>query len=447
MKQKIKKIVVFSILEYLKLFAKLQLRKNNPTIIGITATAGKSSTMMAVNSVLKNTFQTKISKNANSETGIPLNILGIKISSYTPIDWLKVALISPAKLLTNWEKFQIYIAEMGIDSPHPPKNMTFLLSIIRPKIGVFLNARPLHSNCFDPLVSETNPQKRKEKITTLIASEKGKLIESLPEKGFAIINLDDQNVKKFANKTKAKLITISQNQNADIKAESTKSSLSGTEIVLNHKNQSQRIFIKDAVLPNHYGLTAAAGVAVGLALGMSFKRACRELEKNFELPPGRASLITAKNGALIIDSSYNSSAQPAIDMLELLRSLPKKRKVAILGDLRELGQVARIEHELVASFAAKACDLVCLVGPQTKNYMLPILQNEGVETKWFETAKLAAEFLLPQLDDQTLILAKGSQNTIFLEIAVEKLMANPEKADELLCRRGKFWDNTREPFL
>jgi UDP-N-acetylmuramoyl-tripeptide--D-alanyl-D-alanine ligase len=138
-------------------------------------------------------------------------------------------------------------------------------------------------------------------------------------------------------------------------------------------------------------------------------------------------------------------------MLYLLKKLSdgsdKKHKIAILGDMRELGQVSKIEHQKIADVATQTCDLVCLVGPQMKDFALPILQNSTVETHWFESATLAGKFVESRINNQTIVLVKGSQNTLLLEIAVELLMAKPEQADKLLCRRGNYWDQVREKLI
>ena len=116
----------------------------------------------------------------------------------------------------------------------------------------------------------------------------------------------------------------------------------------------------------------------------------RALEKNFRLPPGRSSLLPAKNGAFILDSSYNASAQPMLDSLELLREIAPGRKFAILGDMRELGEETKVEHEKVAHKAAEICDAIVLVGPAMQLYALPLLRKADKEVSWFVNPALAA---------------------------------------------------------
>src|SRR3989344_7525274 len=145
----LKNSATWAILYYLRFFARLQLRKFHPLIIGVTGSAGKSSCVAAIECVLTGKRQIKATKQLNSETGIPLAILDIAMEDYTPADWLKAMLLAPAKILTNWKRFDTFVVEMGIDSPVPPKNMEYLLTIVQPAMGVFLNVAGAHTQNFD----------------------------------------------------------------------------------------------------------------------------------------------------------------------------------------------------------------------------------------------------------------------------------------------------------
>lgn len=438
-----KQLLILFFLWYLRALAQLQLFKNRPAIIGITGSAGKTSTLYAVSATLLNHESIKISHKANSETGIPLNILGLKPSKFSLVEWITLVLKAPFKLLTNWERYQTYIVEMGIDSPYPPKNMSYLLKIVRPEIGIFLNARPMHSEPFDHLVTATNLEERKRQVTHLIATEKGKLITQLPATGTAILNVDDPEVALFRDQTKAQVLSIGHTAAVDLQVKAVSATTTGTTISLQFGTELAEVHLPAVALPDHFGITIAAGVAAGIARGMSFSSACEAIAANFSIPPGRASLIAGKNGSTILDSSYNASAQAVCDVLALLNTLPAKKRIAILGDIRELGTVAQLEHEQVAQVAAKVCDQVYLVGPQMKQFALPVLEQAKIKVRWFAKAQEAATHIAEQLTKDTVVLVKGSQNTLLLEIAVEELMADPSQAKKLLCRRGAFWDAQR----
>lgn len=437
-----KKHLAQIVLQYLRFFAKLQLKKNNPIIIGITGSAGKSSACDAAKVVLQKKYLLKTAYKANSESGIPLDILGISPTTFSALDWMRMLLLAPWKLLTNWEKYTAYLVEMGIDSPLPPKNMEYLLTIVKPAIGVVLNAYPTHSETFDFLVTTNDPEERARQIAQLIAIEKGKLITTLPNTGTAITNADQKETAELLTQTKAKKLSFGTTPDATVQITKYSATTTGATFAFKHQTETAKISLPFA-LPSQYGHTLAAAICVGLASDIPFITCCDELEKNYRLPPGRASLIAGKKGTMLLDSSYNASPEPTIDLLQLLKQLSGGKKCAILGDMRELGIVSKLEHERVALAAAANCDRVLLVGPMMKMYALPILQSSKTTISWHVNAFEAAQVLLTELSEGDIVLIKGSQNTLFLEIAVEHLMARPEDAEKLLARRGAFWDAQR----
>lgn len=436
------KLTLF-ILAYFRFFAKLQLKKINPTVIGVTGSAGKTSTRDAIYALLKNQYKVKVSYKANSESGIPLNILDLTPKEFTIFEWLKIMILCPIKLLTNWKKYEIYLVEMGIDSPNKPKNMEYLLTIVKPNIGIILNAAPMHSEPFDYLVKTNNPNKRAKEITKLIANEKGRIVTDIDEKQTAIVNIDQQELVELLPKVKANLLSFGKSKDADITIDSYNVSTTGTSFVYDVESEKLTLEFNSQLLPKHFSHTFAATIAVGLSLGIKLKTIKKEIEDNFKLPPGRSSLIQGINDSLIIDSSYNASTKPMIDMLNLLKKISGKRKLAFLGDMREMGQVAQLEHELVANKAIKVCDEIYLTGPLMKEFALPIIKKSKTKVKWFKSAHEAGEFFKKHLKKGDVLLVKASQNTLLLEATIEEIMANKEDANNLLARRGSFWDKKR----
>ncbi|MFC1653647.1 UDP-N-acetylmuramoyl-tripeptide--D-alanyl-D-alanine ligase [Patescibacteria group bacterium] len=429
-----------AVLYYLRFFAKLQLKKINPKIIGITGSVGKTSTRNAVEAVLKNTGIVKISKKANSETGIPLNILGIKIRDYSYIDWIRILVLAPVKLVLNWEKVDTYIVEMGIDSPHPPKNMSYLLTILKPHVGVFLNAQAVHSEPFDHLIEEDQKSDREKKARELIGNEKGKLITSLPENGTSVLNIDDENVSKFISLTKANIITFGYDDRAAVQIENVIPTLKGTWFSFKHHNQMEKFVFPTAALGNAFGYTFAAAISVGISQGLSLDECVQNLKTYYKLPKGRMSLIPGINQSIIIDSSYNASTIPMIDALNTLNAIAPGRKIALLGDMREMGEESELAHQAVAKIAFEKCDKVYIVGPMMRKFAAPIL---GEKASIFSTTKDAVQLLINEIKPNDTVLIKASQNTLFFEHAVEKLMRSPAEAKKVLCRRGEFWDKKR----
>lgn len=436
-----KELIIQSVLFSIRIAAKIQLRKTNPVIIGIGGSSGKSSLSLLVATILKEKYVVKHSKGKNSETGIPLNILDLDVGENTPIDWLKNLILIPLKLLINWKPYEYYVVEMGIDSPNPPKNMRYLLTIVQPTIGVLSNITIEHSANFDDAVIEADEEKRREKLLSLIAKEENTLLTSLSANGKAIINLDDPRIEK--TNLQAKTITVStKNEHADIFVRVKDVDTERFHVSIHHNKKTYELTIPQA-LPKHFATTIGLAIATALGVEISIAESAKILEENFSLPPGRLTIFAGIQETTILDSSYNASLMPMLDALELLKTVGKKRrKVATLGDMRELGTQSRNEHEQVAKQIQKTADFAILIGPQMGKYVVPILDAGNFPNRYFPTAQLAKYEIPNMIQLKDIILVKGSQNTLFLEQIVEVLLKNPQDSEKL-CRRGKFWDKKR----
>ena len=391
MKQKIALFFLY----YLRFFARLQLKKIkllNPklTIVGITGSAGKTSTLLATEAALKPEFKVKTNYGGNSESGIPLNILGFKNPDFSLLSWLKIALFTPFKLLTNWKIYDVYLLEMGIDSSKSPKNMSYLLSIVKPDIGVFLNVTPVHLENFSSLDE--------------IAQEKAKLVNST---SLAIINNTDPLVKKYT--TNKKITNI----------------------------KPIKIDIPNYFLPTIYDISLGAALSIAKILKIDSQTAIENLKNNFQLPPSRSSIFKGINSSTIIDSSYNSSPLATTEMLSFLSSY-KSPKIAVLGDMRELGTASELSHQNLYKKAIESADIIISVGPQCSRYF-------GSKAKKFMYWWQAADYLKNNLPENSTILVKGSQNTIFLEEIVKELLKNPLHSKKL-CRQSPYWLKVKNKF-
>lgn len=436
------------VLYYLRFFAKLALFLHRPKIVGITGSVGKSSTRNAVFSMMKDYFKVKIIKEGNSETGIPLGILGIDPGHYRLIDWIKTMILAPFRL-DNIKNIEYLIVEMGIDSPDPPKNMDYLLTIVKPDISVVLNAYPVHTMQFDKLYKDENEKKRLELIVKRITEEKLKIIT----KAKPNIGIFNELILFYPTGVRGtKLIKFGKSSQAEIRYLDYQVSLEKTtfKYFLTKDNKVIEIVIKNFVLPKAYQEVFAATIAVGKSLGLTDKQIIKGISNNFNLPPGRASIFNGINSSIIIDSSYNASRAPVLTFLDLAKDLSKKEKrplILLLGDMRELGKEEKLEHETVAK---KIVDIkpqqILLVGPNTKKYIIPKLTNLFKEIRHFKNSIEAGEFLRKQLPYRAIILVKGSQNEIFLEEAIKKILKN--KTDiKKLCRQNNFWINKKKSFF
>lgn len=443
-----KKILVKFVLLYFRILAKVQLKKINPLVIGVGGASGKTSLSGLIYLILKEKYKVRQGMGKNSETGIPLSILGISIGNYSTFDWFKAFILAPFKVLLDWRHYDFYVAEMGIDGPFEPKNMSYLLKIVKPQVGVLTNITLEHSEYFDHLVKDNSPEERAREILDLTASQESLLITSLTKQQTAVINADDRQTQKYLNKIKADIISVSLNDSkADFFAQKIETSINSFKLNFYHNGKKHSIKL-NTPLPNHYAYSFLMAIAVADKLGFSEKEAIDALEKNFSLPPGRMSIFEGIKETTIIDSSYNNATlTPILDILDLLKKIAgKRRKVAILGDMRELGMVSQRQHEIVAKKILETCDLAILIGPLMQEFVAPILKNNNFSFYAFSTFTKAKDEILKIIKSQDLILVKSSQNTLFLERVVEMLLKN-SKDKKKLCRRGEFWDKKRAQSL
>lgn len=432
-----KKTAASLVLWYLRMLAKIQLIKIRPVIIGVGGASGKTSLSNFIFQILSKKYKVIETKGKNSETGIPLSILGIDIKNYKKFEWLKAVVAGFFIAVFDWKKYDILVAEMGIDGPGEPRNMSYLLKVVKPKIGILTNISFEHSVYFEETTKDKN------KILDLISQQESLLLRSLPRDGLAVINADDEEIRKIRN-IKARKITVSKKErSSDFFIENIDVNLKGFRVSFFFKDQKYQIKI-NSPLPDHYAYSFVMAVAVCKNLGFEIQNSIKILEENFSLPPGRMSILKGKKNTIIIDSSYNNATlSPIIDILDLLKKISgKRRKVAVIGDMRELGSVSKFYHEKVADKLLETTDIVFLIGPLMQKFVAPILKRNNHSFYSFDTFSEGKKTINEKIQSYDLILVKSSQNTLFLERVVEMLLKNPQDRKRL-ARRGEFWNRIR----
>ncbi len=430
------------ILNYFRYFAKLQLAKNsNSILIGVTGSAGKTSTRDAIVTILKSRGKVKQTEKANSESGIPLDILGLHPTNYSFLDWLRLVILAPIRAFSFVEKYDYYVIEMGIDSPKIPKNMSYLLSIVRPNIGVILNAGLSHAANFDYLVKDNNPERRKEKIINLVAKEKMSLARGLSNQGVAVINIDQKELSRSIKEVESRIITYGKSVKANLRIMTMASNLKGSVFGFIYQGIYYKLTLKD-IFPDHYAYTFAAAIASTCALGIPPSQSIKSLS-NYQSPAGRLRIFSGLNNSRVIDSTYNASPSTMLESLNLLKKLgANHRKIAVLGDMRELGISAKLAHKQLADWISHSSDEAILFGQNMAEFTLPVLVSKKFPVTHFYNMTELIAYLKNRLKPSSTVLVKGSQNEIFLERAVEGILANSSDTTRL-CRRGDYWDKIR----
>lgn len=418
----------------LKIISKLILHKYNPRIVGITGSVGKTSAKEAVNLVLSSRFRVRSSiKNYNNELGLPLTIIGIESAGRSLGGWIRILSKALSLLIKKDNDYpEILILEMGVDRPG---DMAYLCSIASPEVGIATFVSHSHMEFFGSVAN--------------IKKEKQVLIENVDNKGLSILNYDNEYTREMAEVSHAKVLTYGFQEGASLQAQDLSYNfskgdydLAGVHFKMSYDGSIVPVFLKN-ILSESAVYAVLAGAAVGLHFGFNLVE-LSEVLRDFNLPHGRMNLLPGFNHTFIIDDTYNSSPDSclaALDILGKLRITDEGKKYAVLGDMAEIGSYTQEGHRLVG----KKCtdmkiDFLLAVGPNS----LEIIK--GAEEASFDKGCVfhfdnsveAGIFLKKKINSGDVILIKGSQS-MRMEKAVFEVLAEPERAEELLVRQGKEW--------
>ena len=336
-------------------------------VVGITGSVGKTTTKELIFDMLSHHFKTlKTLGNMNNEIGLPLTMLRCS------------------------EDVEQAVLEMGF---YVPGEIDQLCQIALPSVGVITNVGMVHASRAGSM--------------EVIAKGKSELVQALPVDGTAILNYDDPYVRPMADLTDAKVFYYGLDPAADLFADNIESYGPGG-LKFNLNCHGVRKTVRTPLIGRHSVLTALRGAAVGLVKEMDWDEIIEVLENSYSKLRMRLTRTTA--GGTLIDDSYNASPDATIAALTLLGEMPGRR-IAVLGEMRELGQYEQKGHEMVGEKAAASCDELVVVGQVTK-YIAGAAVANGMKSEsvhWFETVPEAIDFLQDgygTADD--VLLVKGS---------------------------------------
>ena len=449
----LKNLVYTLLVEYFKFWAKIRLFFWHPTIIGFTGSLGKTSFLYILDSIFTAAnLNHKSSFKANSEIGLPLNILNLAAPS-SPFIWLKNFLLAPFKIIP-FQKPNFYLAEMAIDSTRYPKNMDFLLSIFVPDIAVGLDVALMHSLQINQETGFNN----EDQILSTIAFHKTKLlIATLKKGGWIIYNQDNSyltaQIQSFLTHNpqyRPKTLSVSlTNPQSDIYVQ-TQLKNQTFIVQFTYTDQNYTFKVPHLALFPEYGRLIAAAAVIALKHHVPPKKIQQGLN-NLKLP-GRFSVFPGIKNTIILDSSYNAPYQAMVKMINHFYHLfPSRSKILILGEMRELGPLSTQKHQELAQMVAKLdFKHLFLIGDQMKKVFLPFLLKTNPQLKdhitYFSSSQKLGRHLVNFIKGGEAIFVKGSQNTIFLEEAIKPLLKNPSDV-KYLVRQSPDWLKRKKRFF
>jgi UDP-N-acetylmuramoyl-tripeptide--D-alanyl-D-alanine ligase len=354
----------------LQKIAKFWRAKLNLRVVGITGSVGKSTTKELITDVLNQKYRTlKNPGNMNNEIGLPLTLLRLS------------------------EGYERAVLEMGF---YVPGEIALLCDIAKPQVGVITNIGTVHAE-------RAGSQDE-------IARGKAELIKALPPapEGIAILNYDDPRVRPMAKLTQARVINYGLDQAADIWADDVVGEgLEGIRFNLHYQNDVFQLRVP--LIGQHSVHTALRAAAVGLAEGLTWGEIITGLRNSHSQL--RLVAVYTEKGALLLDDTYNASPESSLAALNLLEELDG-RKIAVLGDMLELGQYEEEGHELVGARAAEVVTDLITIGPRGKMIASSAMRsNLGTCcVHSFNTAMESIGYLQSTLSDGDVVLIKGSHS-------------------------------------
>lgn len=443
MKKIFKKTVVWII----TLQARAVLRKYKPKIVAVTGSVGKTSTKDAIYAVLaKSARVRKSEKSFNSEVGLPLTILGVPNAWNNPFRWLQNIIDGIFILIFTVQYPEWLVLEVGADRPGDIRSLAAWLPVDVAVITL-LPEMPVHVEFFDSVEA--------------VVEEKASIIDCfgrLPagRQGVLALFADDPRTLGLQHRLPApdaRIITFGFGDGAEVRGEHIALLTEGGKdewpigmtATITADGVSVPLEVTGAV-GAHAFLPALAAAAVGCALHHPLGDIVGALE-SYDPPPGRMRLLRGIKNTLIIDDTYNSSPAAAIAALDtLLMILPSesdsqgRRRVAVLADMMELGRHSVEEHRKIGMHAATHADLLLTVGFRARDIAQGALDNGMPDSNilQFEDSGKAGAELQNLLQEGDCVLVKGSQS-MRMERVVEEVMAEPERAEELLVRQDAEW--------
>jgi UDP-N-acetylmuramoyl-tripeptide--D-alanyl-D-alanine ligase len=359
-------------------------------VVGVTGSAGKTTTKDVIAEMLSEGVSggtsggttAKTEGNLNNHVGLPLSLLRID------------------------DQARIAVLEMGMNHAG---EIRALAEIARPDVGVVTNVGWAHMESFDSIEG--------------IAAAKRELIESLPPDGTAVLNSDDLRVAEFAKAHPGKVVTYGESERADVRAEDLKFSEDGLAFRVGSTQ------FQSPLTGRHSVANLLAGIAVAGLYGITPDR-LTERVRNIRPGKMRGERFHHR-GILVFNDCYNSNPDAARAMLAVLRDTPARRRIAVLGEMLELGRWAEPLHRDVGNYAAE-CGIDVLVGLRgAACYMLDAAKRSGLRADaafFFDDPVPAGQLVSSLAQAGDAILFKGSRG-VHVERALDQFLALREGAE------------------
>jgi len=383
--------------EALAQWARYVLRKSGVEVVGVTGSSGKTSTKEAVAAVLGRACSVfKNYGNYNDRYGLPIAL---------------------GRLLPEHEKA---VLEMACDSFGEIEDLSHMTS---PRVGIVTSVDHTHLEYLGSLDN--------------IAQEQGKLVEALPEDGYAILNYDDARVRTMMYRTAARILTYGCQEGADIRATDVRMGGGGIGFRVHHRGAEFEA--KVPLLGRHSVYTALAAAAVGVAYELNWENILAALA-GLQPVRGRLNPLPGVNDSLLLDDTFSASPASMLAALAVLEEMDGGKKIAILGDMLRLGAYEEEGHREVGRRAAQVADYLVTQGDRAR-LIASEAQRAGLNRDHvFVTYSTddAVRSVWDVIGPGDVVLVKGDVEARMEEVAA-RLLAHTEVAESVLVRQSAAW--------
>lgn len=392
-------------------------KKHDFKVIGVVGGIGKTSTKSAIAQMLGKTMRVRYQNgNYNDIVSVPLIFFGQQLPSLVnPFAWIQL-FIGNAKQIRGDYPFDVVVVELGTDRIGQIAAFGQYMTV---DYAVITAVVPEHMQYFIDMQTVAT-----EELSVAAYSKN-------------LIYNADLIAKEYSQPLKA-ATSYGSKKPSDYRLASITSSTEGFDADVTHNNEVFLHVTQDVISETQLYSTLAA-IVVGNALGLTRKQI---LDGITAIRPvsGRLCRLRGINGSIIIDDTYNAMPDAMKASLEMLYTLKAPQKIAILGNMNQLGAMSEQAHKEIGALCDPAqLDLVVTIGPDANRYLAPAASAKGCVVKSFNTPYEAGQYLVQtKIGRGTIILAKGSQDKVYAEEAIKLILADPKDASKLV-RQSKYW--------
>lgn len=388
-------------------------------VIGVAGSVGKTSTKNAVAKTLSVKYRVAWQEgNYNDVTSIPLVFFNNKMPPlFNPVAWAMLLLNNEKQIRGNYNK-EVVVLELGTDHSG---DMAQLRGKLKVDYALLTAISPEHMANF----ADIDDVAKDELIATELADRTLADIDSVDDKYATLI----KNLRTISNIKGDLVISVGDLKNYRRNVE--------------FKISDKTITIKTPLVGRHNISSLGFAAAIGLELGLSDEQLKSGLE-SIKASEGRMNVLDGKSGSKLIDDTYNSSPHAVKAALDTMYEIKAKSKIAVLGQMNELGSFSKGLHEEAGEYCdPKQIDLVVTVGEDANKYLAKAAEDKGCKVVRCLSPYHAADIVMPFLNSDTVVLLKGSQNGVFTEEATKLLLRNPDDTSRLV-RQSDGWAKTKK---